>query len=169
MAELITAERLREVLHYDPLTGVFTWLERISIRIKVGDEAGWIQDGHRFIGIEGRDYPVARLAWLYMTGEWPPHFIDHKDLDGTNNVWLNLRPATNAQNVQNSGRKVTNKSGYKGVYFETWSRKWRASITVNYQVIRLGRFFTPEAAYIAYCEAANKYHGEFARTRGRDG
>jgi hypothetical protein len=67
-----------QVLNYNPETGIFTWKERISIRIMVGWVAGEIDShGHRRIGIEGTRYAAHRLAWLYVHGKWPDDEIDH--------------------------------------------------------------------------------------------
>lgn len=88
-------------------------------------------------------------------------FTDHADGNGLNNTRSNLRLATRAQNNANVRRKKTNRSGYKGVYRKR--SKWQARIMVNRQHIDLGSFDTPELAHAAYCEAARKHFGEFAR------
>jgi hypothetical protein len=88
MAE-ITAERLREVLLYDPETGVFRWWVPTSRKspFRVGKIAGsYHRDGYREIRIDKRLYRAHRLAWLYMTDKWPDLEIDHIDQDGTNNL-----------------------------------------------------------------------------------
>lgn len=93
--------------------------------------------------------------------------VDHIDNDSLNNRRDNLRIANQAQNCQNRKRHSNNKSGYKGVYKDkrTKSRPWQARITVAKKTIRLGSFSTAEEAYAAYCEAAIKYFGEFARLK----
>ena len=69
---VITAERLRAILHYDPETGIWTWLIAASNNVKVGDVAGSKEkQGYWVIVIDYRRYKAHRLAWLYMTGEWP--------------------------------------------------------------------------------------------------
>lgn len=87
--------------------------------------------------------------------------VDHKDRNGLNNIRSNLRLSSPAQNQQNQKRHKDNTSGYKGVRFS--KDKWMARISVNGTRIYLGVFDTPELAHKAYCEAAKKYHGEFAR------
>ena len=79
---MLTAKRLREALSYDPDTGVWTWLVPTGRRVRAGSRAGRI-DGHgRWrIGLDGRYYTGSRLAFLYMTGKWPPHLVDHIDRD----------------------------------------------------------------------------------------
>jgi len=76
-ATTLTAERLRQLLHYDPETGVFTW-KVSSGRAIVGDLAGKVsQTGHRCIGVNGQLHLASRLAWLYTHGEWPTSRLRH--------------------------------------------------------------------------------------------
>jgi hypothetical protein len=91
-------------------------------------------------------------------------YVDHIDGDGLNNSRPNLRIATNGQNQRNRGMARHNTSGYKGVTKQ--GKRWRASIGVNGKNLKLGVFASKEEAYQAYCEAAEKYHGEFANTEG---
>ena len=87
--------------------------------------------------------------------------VDHIDLDRLNNRRSNLRAVTTAQNQHNTRRRKDNTSGYKGVCRA--GEQWIATINANGKHYHLGAFDTPEDAYQAYCEAAKKYHGEFAR------
>src|SRR5690348_8900862 len=103
MRPSLSQAHLKELLRYDPETGKFFWLVRARRRSRIGDEAGSDHgQGYIEIGIEGRRYLAHRLAWFYMTGEWPPEMVDHKDLCRSNNRWANLRLATHGQNVQNT-------------------------------------------------------------------
>lgn len=88
--------------------------------------------------------------------------VDHKDGDGLNNERRNLRPCTGDKNKKNTGLRKNNKSGYKGV-FELGPKRWVSYITCKSNRLHLGVFDTPEKAYAAYCEAAQRLHGEFAR------
>ena len=101
---------------------------------------------------------LAKLAGLDTSDE-----IDHKDCNPRNNQISNLRPATRSQNAMNCKVRSNNKSGYKGVIWRKDLQKWQAYITVNRKRIHLGFFDDPKEAYAAYCKAARKYHGEFAR------
>lgn len=89
--------------------------------------------------------------------------VDHINGDSLDNRRSNLRLATQSENVQNSRISTRNTSGYKGASWDKNRQKWYCRITVNKQVIYLGRFDTAEEAHVAYCEAAKKYHCEFAR------
>lgn len=161
---ILTAERLREILHYDPDTGQFTWLNPGSSRLKTGDAAGTLSRGYLTIGVTRKArFPAHHLAWLYMTGEWPADEVDHRDTDGTNNRWLNLRAATGGQNKANTRRRSDNTSGYKGVSFRKASGKYIAQIKVAGRYKGLGIFSDPAEAHAAYVRAAQEAFGEFAR------
>jgi hypothetical protein len=164
---MITQEYLKSAVHYDPETGVFTWLSRPDKELAwnnklAGKIAGWDKDGYRQIAINNKKFYSHRLAWLYMTGKMPRE-IDHIDMDKSNNKFANLREVTSVQNQLNRRKHRDNKSGYKGVFFSSQKRKWQARIAVNKKDFHLGFFKTPELAHAAYCKAAKKYHGEFAR------
>lgn len=157
----ITADYLRSILSYDQSTGIFRWL----VRPRVGSQAGCLNtSGRRQIGINGRYYLASRLAWLYMTGEWPIAHIDHIDCDKDNNEFLNLREASHAENSRNRGKNRNNKSGFKGVSWNNRLEKWIAQITVDGTKIHLGVCSTPQEAANIYAVAASKYHTNFART-----
>ena len=165
---MLTAERLREILEYDPETGVFRWRGVLSGRgyshanVAAGVEAGALDTkGYRLIGIDRRLYRANRLAWLYMTGQWPPRKVDHRDTDQSNDAWDNLRLASNSQNGANARLSKRNKTGLKGV--SIWQGRYMAQICKDHKRYRLGSFDTPEEAHAAYMAAAHRLHGEFAR------
>jgi HNH endonuclease/AP2 domain len=159
----ITQDRLKEVLSYNAETGVWAWLVSLGTARK-GATAGWVSvQGYLCIGIDGRDYQAHTLAWFYMTGEWLPKRIDHRDLDKTNCRWLNLRRATASQNGANRGPNKNNKTGQKGVYWDKARGKWAAYIMVDRRSIALGRYDEKPDAMAAYAAAAAMYFGEFAR------
>lgn len=166
--ERISHDRLKQAMHYDPETGHFTRLLSpypACIGRLVGSPVQG-RDGvpaYLTVDVDGRAYKAHRLAWFYMTGEWPVDLIDHKDRDGLNNRWTNLRPADSSKNQQNNKRRADNASGFKGVYFHQECKKWRAIIKANGRRIHLGLFNSPEIAHEAYVSAAQKYFGEFAR------
>lgn len=158
----LTLERLRQVLSYDPVTGIFRWQTHLSRRNHIGDQAGTIsQDGYRVIQIDGWHYQAARLAWLYQYGRWPVPMVDHRDLNKDNNALANLREATSSQNNINVAVLPGTRSGVKGVSFARG--RWKAQIRHSGKRIYLGQFATPEEAHAAYKTAARKLHGDFAR------
>jgi putative intracellular protease/amidase len=164
---MLTAERLREILAYEPETGVFTW--RINAgprgRGRPGHRAGGSRGGRGRLAIRiaGRNYASHRLAWLHVTGAWPAEHIDHINGDPSDNRFANLREATHAENMRNSKRNLRNTSGVKGVRWHKRDRRWEAYITVDGRVIYLGSSKTAEDAHAAYAAAAREFHGEFAR------
>jgi hypothetical protein len=165
----LTYDMLRAALSYDPDTGMFVWkyrahiLERVNSRV-AGKVAGSLRpSGYLSVQIEGESYQIHRLAWLYMTGEWPKGGIDHKDLNRSNNQWSNLRCADQSKNMANQKICPRNTSGFKGVSWNKEKKKWQAYIKVNKKRKALGYFSCPELAHNAYCSAAQKYFGEFAR------
>lgn len=160
--KMLTAGRLRELIHYNPETGKMIWREdRGRMRCK-GREAGAPDNaGYLLVKVDYRLYKAHRLAWLYMTGEWPLHQIDHANGKTADNRWLNLRAATSQQNAFNTARKVRNRTGYKGVTFLPENGRFRANIWLNRRGVALGVFPTAEEAHAAYVAAAQRHHGEF--------
>ena len=157
------ADRVRELLHYDPETGLFTW--RISRgRCAAGDTAGTIKDnGYVQIKIDGTFYLAHRLAFVWMTGEWPKRLTDHRFGNRADNRWSVLRTASNADNARNCIR-MTNATGVRGVYIEARTGKFYAQIRIgNGKRLSLGTFFTLEEAKRKRERAAAEYHREFAR------
>ena len=138
----LTQERLKELLHYNPETGVFTWLvARGFHRNLAGKVAGSLhKKGYIHISVDWKDYKAHRLAWLYMEGYWPEHVVEHRDRVKTNNKWSNLRHVTQACNVLNTGKRKDNKSGVIGV--DQIKGKWRAQIQYRKQKINIGTFST---------------------------
>lgn len=162
MTAPLTAERLREVLDYDPDTGVFRWrVTRGGMR--AGDVAGTVdkRDGRRTVHIEDRGYFAHRLAFLWMTGEWPAGVVDHRDGAAANNAWANLRHVTVGINNQN---RVTpsrrNSTGLLGASRVSGADKgrYRAHIKLDGKQRHLGCFDTPEQAHAAYIIAKMRLH-----------
>lgn len=155
-AKKLTAERLRELLTYDPENGVFT--RRVSRRGRAaGEVAGCMHSvGYFYVGVDRIKYPAHRLAWLYMTGAWPKEEVDHINGVRSDNRWSNLREATKSQNMQNQRRAVRGTSQYLGVC--ALGKKWRASIQVDKKSRHIGVYLTEADAYAAYLEVKRKLH-----------
>jgi hypothetical protein len=158
----LTHERLRELFSYNPETGLMTRLKPTAHRTKTGDVITRVEPlGYTVVQIDKKIYKVHRLAWLYMTGEWPKE-IDHINGIRNDNRWCNLRKATRSQNQINGRIRSNNKTGYKGVSIQ--SGKYLAVLYVNKKAIRLGTFDTAELASEAYLSAAKMHYGEFVRS-----
>lgn len=155
---------LRRTLSYDPETGIFTRLVYSAPNARAGWRADvWSIGDYRRICIDYVSYSAHRMAWLYMTGENPAEMVDHINGVRDDNRFCNLRLCTKYENAQNATRKITNKSGYKGVSWHACSKRWRARITVREVMHELGAFETAELAHDAYKAAAIRLHGKFAK------
>jgi hypothetical protein len=160
--DALTVERLREVLDYNPETGIFIWKIATHGHF-AGGIAGTLTHGYVAIRIDGIKHSAHRLAWLHSHGSWPPCLIDHKNLNRSDNRLENLRLATNSSNKANRFMPANNSTGFKGVSFSKSMKLWQASICRNYKQMHLGFFESAEEAHAAYSEAAKRLFGEFAR------
>lgn len=155
----LTQELLKLHLHYEPETGVFTWIRPRAKRVKKGDRAGSVHEGYWAIKIFHRRYPAARVAFLYMTGRWPSKEVDHRDRNPLNDAWGNLREASRSQNCCN--KRVRNKTGFIGVTEEK-SGKFKARVKLNGVRTYLGLFNTAGEAADAVMKAKREKHREFS-------
>ena len=160
---LIFSIRLKEVLHYNPSTGMFKWKVRLSNRApRIGQLAGVLGNhGYLQIQIDSKIYLAHRLAWLYVHGVWPKYDIDHKDHNKQNNRIKNLRDVTTAGNMQNtlkafrhSTTKVLN------VYRDKRSKSERyiVKLVVNKKQIQIGKFLTLKEAQESALKAKRELH-----------
>lgn len=141
---MITAQELRDLLHYDPQTGSFTWKPGAT-KHRTGREAGYTTDeGYRKILIRKQMYFAHRLAWLYVYGQWPDQEIDHINHARDDNKISNLRDVSHAENVR-CQRTNLNKRGVARYDKET--RKYRARFRRNGREINLGAYATREEAH----------------------
>lgn len=152
-------DKLKEVLDYNPATGSFVWATKPLNGVNAGDIAGWLKEGYRYITIDGKNYPAARLIFLYMTGEYPINIgVDHVNRQKDDNRWLNLRLVTFAQNSQNRSVRVDNLSGIAGVSWVASRKRWAAQISVSGRKFFLGRFKTKLEAVKKRWDAEIKYN-----------
>jgi HNH endonuclease/AP2 domain len=159
---LITQDYLQGILSYSPESGNFVWLIQYG-RAHPGKIAGSVRkDGYVCIKIEGIPYKAHRLAWLYMTGEWPIGRVDHEDNCQSNNRWENLRLASHSQNMANRKLNKNNRSGFKGVSLK--NGRYFAYVSKDGSRYSLGYFDDPEEAHAAYLAKAQELHGKFARS-----
>lgn len=140
---MITALELRERLQYDPNTGLWCWLNSRRGGWN-GRPAGSIDaKGYRCIKINGQSYKCSRLAFLYMTGEWPPEEMDHIDRVPWNDCWVNLRPVTRTEN--NLNRVKIGVSGHQGIYRHAQNNRWVS----QHENVYIGSYETIEEAIAA--------------------
>lgn len=155
---------LKSLLSYDPNTGLIRWIAKGKGMIKKKAAGTTLHSGYLGICIGPKRWQAHRIAWALHHGEWPKDQIDHINGVKTDNRICNLREATNSQNGKNLGLSKANKSGVKGVSFETYTQRWKASIKVENKTISLGRFNSIENAAIARKLAEQHYFKEWNRT-----
>ena len=157
MTPELTQNKLKELLHYDPETGVFTWRVRTSKSVHIGDLAGCLGNGYVLIRLCSVLYLAHRLAWLYMEGRWPVDQTDHKNGIRSDNRWENLREASGSLNQQN--QRKAHKSGttrFLGV--RCTGKRFQAQINLDGKQCYLGTYPTPELAHEAYRKAKRAMH-----------
>ncbi|AMV00047.1 HNH endonuclease signature motif containing protein [Xanthomonas citri] len=161
---MLTATRLREVVSYDPSTGVFVRVVRLAQRHAAGDRADFLVSsgklaGYSRISIDGRRYLAHRCAWLYVHGSWPEHQIDHVNGLKSDNRIANLRDVTCAVNRENMRvRRRDNRSGMLGVHLHTQSQKWRARLQVDGRIVDGGVHETATQAHERYKALKRELH-----------
>lgn len=153
-------ERLLELLAYEAESGLFAWKLDRRGHVKAGDPAGSAHGGgYRNIKFDGKKYLAHRVAWLYVTGEWPEEDIDHRNRDRVDNRFANLRVVTRQVNLQNQARpKSHSTSPYLGVTRDKGGNRWVAQIQVGSMKTWLGTFGTSEEASAAYLAAKRNLH-----------
>ncbi len=160
----VTYERIREVLDYDPETGILVWKVSPDRRPQwIGEFAGKVagylnRAGYITVSIDDHPQLAHRMIWLWMTGALPKVTIDHSNGIRSDNRWCNIREATRSENSHNGRLPLDNTSGYVGVSFHKSYGKYRAQIMAKGKRYWLGAFDTPEEAYAAYLAAKTKLH-----------
>ena len=155
-----SADELKKFVIYEPDTGFFY---RVNVQGEISKkQAGALHPtGYRAISAAGLRTYAHRMAWYYMTGEWPGKmYVDHINGDRDDNRFANLRLVSSAENAWNSSIRSHNTSGYKGVSWHKGKQRWIATITVNGKQRQVGQFLTKEEAYRCYCDEAERVHGE---------
>lgn len=155
---ILTQSILKEHLHYDTETGIFTRIKSAGGQV-TGNTAGCIgSGGYVNIKVFGVSHKAHHLAWLYFYGNTPNIQIDHINGVRTDNRIQNLRLATNAQNTQNTKLYKSNSTGYFGVSYHKRILRYQSRITISNRTIHLGYYDTPEEAHQVYCDAKLQIH-----------
>ena len=177
----VTPSILRELLDYDPNTGLFTWKAR---DIKwFSDKGGrytarWCQKnfnnkhagkqaltsisdhGYNTGGILGHVFSAHRVAWAHSFGRWPETELDHINRDRQDNRLQNLRLASKTENGHN--RTPRGSSKYAGVSWYDPLQKWKAGVSKNGNFYYLGYFENEEEAARARDKKARELYGDRA-------
>jgi len=150
----MTQDELKELLKYDPETGVFTWrVDRANGRYKAGSIVkGEVnkKTSYRRLWINGKRYQSSHIANLYMTGEWPKEEMDHINRDPLDDRWCNLREATSSENKVNRILPRKDKHLPPGVYNK--GGKYEVIRRINGEKTYLGTYETIKEAAMAYNE-----------------
>lgn len=169
----VTAELLRKLVHYDPLSGLFVWKRRPIEMFKdlrtceawngryAGKPAGGRYGDYIGLRINGRSHFAHRLAWLYVYGVWPGDEVDHLNGNRLDNAITNLRSANRKINAQNIRRRPANAEPLPlGVYLlkRRVPRPYSASIRIGGRTKHLGYFLSAEEAHAAYLIAKRAHH-----------
>lgn len=158
MKSKLTQLRLKELLYYNPDTGIFTWIKKRNNFVKKGSRAGAIHSyGYIVIRIDKKEYKAHRLAFLYMEGYFPENDVDHINRERADNRWGNLREVSRSCNIRNSKILHANKSGITGVCWHRRDKKWYAYIRGSDKISHLGTFKNKLDAAYARWEAEKKY------------
>ena len=155
-AKSISLARLREMVFYDPGTGIFTRLVS-SGGVPVGAPCGSVRaDGYHEIILDRARFYAHRLAWFYCYEIWPTLDIDHVDGSPSNNRLANLREVSRSVNMQNQKHVRGNKRSCQllGVTYAKDKQKYKAQINSRH----IGYFESPELAHAAYIEAKRRIH-----------
>lgn len=168
MADLITLDRLHELLKYDPETGEFTNKVRRSTNALAGAKCGCVNRHGYVVGrLDDRLYYMHRIAWAMIYGEWPAKGmdLDHIDGDKANNRIANLRLATRSQNMANRTPKTLPRSGHRGVHPNKAGRRppWRAIIAFEGKQLTIGYYETLEEAVAARQAAEAEHFKDYRR------
>lgn len=157
---MLTAERVRELLDYNPLTGALTWRERMGGTANKGSIAGSNRkDGYLQTRVDVNRYLNHRIIWLWVTGSWPVNHIDHINGIRNDNRLINLRDVIRKNNNENLHSPYKNNStGFLGVSKSPSCSTYRARIRHNKQLIEIGNFRNPEDAHNAYIAVKRRLH-----------
>lgn len=183
----LTQCQLKQLLHYNSETGVFTWLTRTPSDF-TGEGQGAIRNANKWnskhagkvagalrksagrrtdyyrIRVLDVSYYAHRLAWLYVHGVYPEQ-IDHINGDGLDNRIVNLRSVSHKTNHKNMPKQRNNTSGVTGVYWSTADQCWVSRIKVNNETQNLGRSTDFFEAVCIRKSAENKH--QFHTNHGR--
>lgn len=136
----ISQQQLKELLHYCPDTGRFTWLVHANHNgALIGDTAGHIAaNGYCQITVKRYSSTAHRLAFIYMLGRLPIKEVDHLNGVRDDNRWANLRDVSSTMNGRNKCLRSDNNMGIHGVYWREVPQRWEVQINSSYA----GRYAT---------------------------
>jgi hypothetical protein len=160
---MLSHERLKSLVEYDPQTGIFT-RKAASQKGLIGATAGWIYNGYLYLRVDKTIYKGHRLAWFYVYGEWPPGDIDHINGNRADNRVDNLRVVDDAINSKNQRLYKNNKSGVPGVKLKKATGVWEVYLGSSPRIYAGGSRDWFEAVCIRKsAELRHNYHPNHGR------
>ena len=148
---MLNKEELIKNISYNQETGIFL---KNGINVGCSDK-----DGYLVIKVKDKNYKAHRLAFLYITGNFPENTVDHINGIKNDNRWINLRKATMSENKQNiKAPQRNNTTGYLGVSYHKKIGKFRAGIKINGIAKHLGYFENAKDAYNIYLAYKRNIH-----------
>ena len=171
----LLAECLRRFT-YDKESGKLYVKTCYARGVKIGEEPGTLDRGHRIIGINYKAYQAHRLIWLMTYGQMPPRKVVHINGYLEDNRISNLRLASDGKRrnrrkkvrtVPQKPTPIKEKSAVKE-YIGVLRRngKWIAHINLHGQERQIGVFSTALEAAKAYDRKAIELYGVYATTNG---
>lgn len=158
--EVLTQERLHELLDFDPATGAFSWkVDRQGGRgIKPGARAGSVKPTgsgkrYRYIRIDQVDYLAKRLAWFWVNKEWPS-FLRCADGNEDNCAIDNLIDAGFVSGGPGSSRK--NRVGQRKRYVAKHPDRVRDNFLQSRFGLSLEEYKAKHAAQDGKCSICEK-------------
>ncbi len=157
----LTQEYLRSQILYKPETGEFWWIASRKGR-DMTRQAGTISNfGYRIIMLNGHRHVASRLAWFYMTGNWPAEECDHINRNRADDRWANLREASRSENARNTQLRSDNTYGHRGICWDSQKLKWKVQISVKGEKRIVKHFHDFNSAVNFYQETAERLFGKF--------
>ena len=167
----LTQERLKEVISYNPDTGIFKWIKPTTTSVKADTIiTSKNRQGYLRVMLDTKLYMCHRLAFLYMEGRIP-EYVDHINNIVDDNRWVNLREATYNENNFNRLINYNNTVGIKGISFRRAYGEHGYIARVQIYGKRYSKWFsvssygtkeaTLEAATVYIRKLRESLHGEF--------
>ena len=157
--EMIDQETVKKLFHYDAESGMLLWRNGNGRNVKPWQQAKAL-NGHGYYTakVNGKNYLVHRLAWLYVHGAFPKHDIDHKNRIRNDNRLCNLRAVSRTDNCQNISLPSHNKSGHIGISWFALQKKWTVYVKVNKKNKWLGNYKNLDDAIAARKAGEKQYY-----------
>lgn len=144
--------RVRALLRYNGATGALHWRDT-GRRADAGGGAGY---PYRRVTFDGVRYQAHRIIWLMRTGDWPTKGeVDHRNGDGFDNRWSNLRDASRLEQCQNTQGKFRTRKSLKWVRVKP-DGKFQATVQLY-----LGTYRTALEAHNRARKFVRQFHGPF--------